>query len=65
MRYRLRTLLILMAVLPPLLAAVWFYPRVVSPALDVIHVAGVIGLTVLMAALVAWWADRSPAEPNP
>ena len=51
MRFRLRTLLILMAVLPPMLAWAWWFPRLVR---DLAIMAAIPGVPfVIMLATIA------------
>jgi hypothetical protein len=67
MRYRLRTLLILLAIGPPMLAGAWWYVRIPGTwrsCLDCVEFAGYIALlfapiATLMA--VAWVASQSSA----
>jgi hypothetical protein len=39
MRFRLRTLLILMAIVPPVFAAVWFWPSWAAVVVSLVSVA--------------------------
>jgi len=55
MRYRLRTLLILLAVGPPLLAAAYFAPRLTFAFL----------VLLACAAFSDWLARRMSAQPRP
>jgi hypothetical protein len=52
-RYKLRTLLILLAVVPPLLAVLWFSPHIQATVIA----TGVMMLAVLLAGLVASIVD--------
>jgi hypothetical protein len=49
MRYRLRTLLILMAILPPVLAGLWFVRAALIPSLAALFAAIVLGICSAVA----------------
>lgn len=65
-RYRLRTLLILLAVGPPMLAGVWSIIRLFSEALSPVGVAiHVMLLTATLAFSVLWfWRLRKIVHPK-
>jgi len=67
MRYRLRTLLILLAVAPPMLAGVWFPPTVAVVALAflvfvawfaAVSVGVAVGLIAIADAVITPWENR-------
>jgi hypothetical protein len=59
MRYRLRTLLIVMAILPPLAAAFYLHPLVTMAAL----IAG--GGFALAGEYISWLIDQKPPPKDP
>jgi len=57
-RYKLRTLLILLAVGPPFLAGVWFIIRLLSEALSPVDVAIHVNLLTVTLTFSALWFWR-------
>jgi len=58
MRYRLRTLLLAIGVVPPALAALWYGPCVACPLLAWV---AIVGLSI--DGLVTCWRNASQSEP--
>jgi hypothetical protein len=54
MRYRLRTLLILLAVLPPVIAGIWFLAN---------SWLGLIVLVLVVYVIAGFWLAPGPKEP--
>lgn len=59
MRFRLRTLLIALAIAPPLLALVWLYPGAVSVALALVALLAV--YLIVVPYCIAWFISAIAA----
>jgi hypothetical protein len=58
MRYRLRTLMIVLAMGPPILAVCWFHPLPVAvPLVGIIGTLAFAALSVVVCAALCWLID--------
>jgi hypothetical protein len=58
MRYRLRTLLIVLALGPPLLAGLWLYSPVVRATLLAFNLRDALWLVVILGLGIGWWNSQ-------
>jgi hypothetical protein len=58
MRFRLRTLLIVLALAPPLMAALWLYSPVVRATLFAFTIRDALWLVLLAGLALGWWNSQ-------